>query len=361
VTVWSLAAKVAGAVGAAVGVAAVGAGAGLAAERATVGRRPSRDDPYLLEDFTGPGDSVRVVEADDGVQLHAEVDEPERWPPGPRLTVVLSHGYALNLDTWHLQRRELADLGRLVLWDQRSHGRSGRSDPEHVSVAQLGRDLGRIVAELAPDGPLVLVAHSMGGMGQLALARQRPELFRRRVCGVGLVCTSAGGLDRATFGVPGPFGRLAHRVGPGVVATLARQPDIVERSRQAGSDLGFVLTKRWSFASDVPPSLVDLVAQMNAATPIEVIAAFLPIFGPHDEHSALPILDGIEGLVVGAVQDRIVPVEHARDISRALPLAEYLELDPCGHMAMLEYPDLLTEHLRALVGRAARTARADVA
>ena len=218
-----------------------------------------------------------------------------------------------------------------------------------------------MIDEVAPDGPLVLVGHSMGGMGLISLARQRPELFAERVRGVALVCTSPGGLDQATLGVPGPVGRLAHRFGPGVVAGLARQPELIERGRKAGSDLGYVLTKRWSFASDVPPSVVEIVAEMNAATPVEVLAAFLPIFGKHDERAGLDALVGAESFVVGAVQDRLVPVEHARLIGETLPRADYLELDPCGHMAMLEYPDLVSDRLRALVDRVRAGLRADAA
>ncbi len=338
------------------GLVAVGAAAGLAAERRTVGRRAHVDDPYHGEDFGSAGSPALAVEAADGVQLHVEVDEPERRPVAPRLTIVLSHGYSLNLDSWWFQRRALAGLGRLVLWDQRSHGRSGRSAPDRVNIAQLGRDLARVIEVVAPEGPLVLVGHSMGGMTMMALAGQQPELVRERVVGAGFVCTSAGGLDRSTFGVPGPVGRLLHLVGPAVVAALARQPALVERGRRAGSDLGYLLTSAYSFASaGVPPSVVDLVAEMNAATPIEVIAQFLPIFDRYDERAALPVFSGAESLVVGAVQDRLTPVEHAREIAAALPAADYVELEPCGHMSMLEYPEVVSDALRRLVDRAAGT------
>ena len=42
---------------------------------------------------------------------------------------------------------------------------------------------------------MVLVGHSMGGMTIVALAEQHPELFGDRVVGVGLISTTAGGLD----------------------------------------------------------------------------------------------------------------------------------------------------------------------
>jgi pimeloyl-ACP methyl ester carboxylesterase len=48
---------------------------------------------------------------------------------------VLCHGYALNLDSWHFQRRDLDDVGRLVLYDQRGHGRSTRGSADHATIA----------------------------------------------------------------------------------------------------------------------------------------------------------------------------------------------------------------------------------
>ena len=38
---------------------------------------------------------------------------------------------------------------------------------------------------MVPDGPIVLVGHSMGGMTIVALAELHPELFGDRVVGVG--------------------------------------------------------------------------------------------------------------------------------------------------------------------------------
>ena len=52
-----------------------------------------------------------------------------RRRPTPALTVVFVHGYALNLDCWHFQRAAYRGLVRAVFYDQRSHGRSGRSTP----------------------------------------------------------------------------------------------------------------------------------------------------------------------------------------------------------------------------------------
>ena len=96
---------------------------------------------------------------------------------------------------------------RTVYWDQRSHGRSergacpgGRTAP--VTIDQLGRDLKAVIDAAAPEGPMVLVGHSMGGMTMMALADQFPELIRERVVGVAFVGTSSGRLGEVNFGLP---------------------------------------------------------------------------------------------------------------------------------------------------------------
>ncbi|MHC3821651.1 alpha/beta hydrolase, partial [Streptomyces sp. DT9] len=94
-----------------------------------------------------------------------------------------------------------------VHWDQRSHGRSerGRAQAQgvHVDIDQLGRDLKAVIDAAAPEGPLVLVGHSMGGMTMMALAAQYPALMRDRVVAGAFVGTSSGKLGAVSFGLPG--------------------------------------------------------------------------------------------------------------------------------------------------------------
>jgi pimeloyl-ACP methyl ester carboxylesterase len=345
-----------GLVGAATGVLAAGAAIGLAVERFAVGRRRMPDPELDGEPFGSRRGDPIIAKTDDGLELYAEIEEPEPPPNGkrrkkPPFTIVFCHGYALNLDCWHFQRKELAGEHRMAFYDQRSHGRSGRSPAEHTNINQLGHDLASVLEEVAPEGPIVLVGHSMGGMTILALAEQQPELFAERVVGVCLLATSAGGLDKVTLGVPGPVGRLVHRVVPAFVATLSRAPDLVEHGRKAGSDIGYLLTKHYSFGSKVPPARVEFVAEMLAGTPIEVVADFFPGFAEHDKYTALAALDGIESLVMCGQNDLITPVEHSRELAWRLPNADYVELEDCGHMILIEHPDPVNAALRDLLER----------
>ena len=341
-----------------VGLAAAGVGAaiGLAAERAAVRRRP--DEEPELDGYASLRGTARVVSASDGTALHVEVDEPDpaqavhdRGRPGP--TLVFSHGYCLSMDSWHYQRKALRGRFRMVFWDQRGHGRSGVGPAGSATIDQLGEDLHEVLKAVAPQGPLVLIGHSMGGMTVMSLAERYPQLFRDRVLGVGFVSTSAGGLADVTFGLP-RLGRVVQRVAPGAIKALTRASGLVERGRRIGSDLESVVVRRYSYASPVPDSLVRFTADMIAGTQLEVVSAFLPTFSEHDKREALARIDGVEVLVIVGDSDLLTPVEHSEEIVRRLPGAEFVVVRNGGHLLMLEHHEVVTGHLSELIERSMR-------
>ena len=282
----------------------------------------------------------------DGVVLHAEVDEG----PADDFTVVWVHGYALNMDNWHFQRPHFRGRVRQVFYDQRSHGRSGRSAPENCRLDRLAADLVQVLDEVAGPGPVVLVGHSMGGMSIMRLAAGRPELFGTRMVGVGLLHTSAGEMaDHSPIrGLPG---RAVSRVAEPAMAALNRIPELVARTRKAGSDLGYVATRRLAFASDVPATYVEYVSEMLAATSLEVIADFYPAFAELDEYESLAGLSQLPVLVIGGEGDLWTPVAHTDRIVELLPDAVALRLQNCGHLGMIEHHEQVNAALEDLLDR----------
>jgi pimeloyl-ACP methyl ester carboxylesterase len=337
-----------------VGALAAGAVAGTFAERKTVRAVRLRPDAVATEPFGQlPADRTSVVTASDGVLLHVE----EIGPLDADVTMVFCHGWTLELAMWHFQRQGLADVGRLVFFDHRSHGRSGSSPAGNCTIDQLGRDLEAVIEQRVPAGRVVLIGHSMGGMTIMALAERRPELFERggKVVAVSLVCTSAGAVSEAVFGLPAGVSKIVMRTMPRALVGLGKRSTFLDerRSRGFGNDLSHAFTRRLCFGpADVPASVVDLMERMIAATPLEVIAAFLPAVLDHDKLAALPTLKDIPVLIVAGAKDLITPVAMSRAMSRALPSAELVVLPDAGHMAVLERPALVNLHLRALVARA---------
>ncbi|GII03178.1 alpha/beta fold hydrolase [Planobispora takensis] len=339
-----------GIAGAIVGAASAGVAAGAFAKRYAIGRIRLRPDPEASEPLGELRGRQATVVTSDGAALHAEVDGPEDSP----LTVVLCHGYTLNLDSWHYQRRDLRDYHRLVLWDQRSHGRSSRTGADNSTIDRLGEDLFEVLQELVP-GPCVLVGHSMGGMTIMALADRHPELFGDKVKGVALISTSAGKLAEVSLGLPALLSKAVHKVTPGTVSILGRRGSLVDKGRHAANDVAFLVLRYLGFGDsrNVSPTVVDFVESMIRSTPFEVIANFYPALMSHDKLSALDVLDDVPTSIVVGDDDWLTPVEHSKAIAAALPRARLTEVPDSSHLVQLERPGAVNDALRDLLKRVA--------
>ncbi|ARF74673.1 alpha/beta hydrolase [Kitasatospora albolonga] len=287
-----------------------------------------------------------------------------RKAPAP-VTVVFSHGYCLGQDSWHFQRAALRGLVRAVYWDQRSHGRSerGRAQADGVALGidQLGRDLKAVIDAAAPEGPIVLVGHSMGGMTMMALADQYPALIRDRVAAVAFVGTSSGRLGEVNFGLPVAGVRAVRRVLPGVLRALGTQAELVEKGRRATADLFAGLIKRYSFSSrDVDPAVARFAERLIESTPIDVVAEFYPAFTEHDKSGALPVFRDLPVLILAGEKDLVTPSSHSEAIADVLPEAELILVPDAGHLVMLEHPETVTDRLADLLVRGGAVAAANV-
>src|SRR5689334_3814358 len=99
-----------------------------------------------------PGLRVRTS---DGVELHVA-----EYGSGP-LTVLLLHGWTLDHRLWRKQTADLAERfgrqARILAVDLRGHGRSGSSELSDTNLFRLADDIHAVLAQCAPDGPVVLV------------------------------------------------------------------------------------------------------------------------------------------------------------------------------------------------------------
>ena len=297
------------------------------------------------------------VTASDGVRLHVEIDEahlPQAHSSdltvsdrsGLRgsqahssdLTVVFAHGWVLDLDSWHFQRAALRDRVRMVFYDQRSHGRSPRSTRTGSTFEQLGRDLHDVIEETTPNGPVILVGHSMGGMTIMSFAEQFPEFVRERVAGVLLCGTSAGGL--LPLGTPlRTAANGLERVGLAVTPFLAL-------GRRIGSNRS---SRRLVVGPDAPIRYVDMTTQMLRRTHTHVLLDFLHNFGDLDAYEALAALPGEATVVVSGTHDQLTPHKHSERIVERLPGARLVVADGAGHMVQLERHEQVTAELEDLI------------
>jgi len=296
-----------------------------------------------------------VTRTEDGVRLHVEVD----GDPDAPVTVVFSHGFTAELGEFSLQRSALAERTRVVLYDQRGHGRSDRTHYEHATMEQLGRDLQSVLEATCPTGPVVLVGHSMGGMALLSWARQFPSEVGTRVVGAFLLATSAGDLVSS-----GPLASVVRvltrlRLLAFWLWLLRFGSPVIARLRRPGTRLGYRWVRHYLFGTDDAGDveLVRRVQAMLEATPFTTTAAFYPTFLSHDETAGLSVLAGIPTTVLCGTADRLTPVSHSRAMAAVLQ-DELLEVPGCGHSVNVTRPELVNSALLALIERATRRAAA---
>ena len=104
----------------------------------------------------------------------------------PRGTVVIVHGFSETAEKYHEFIYYLLNEGLSVLvYDQRGHGRSGRTAP--VGIIHVDRftdyikDLEAVLAAYQSEltAPLYLFGHSMGGGISMAFLEKHPDVFEK--------------------------------------------------------------------------------------------------------------------------------------------------------------------------------------
>lgn len=326
------------------GLIAVMAGmaAGVAAEQLAV-RQPWRPDPLADEPFGSVRGEPHWMRASDGTELYVEV-QPADDPSAP--TVIFSHGYCLNQDSWHFQRKALNGRVRIVAWDQRGHGRSERGPAAGNSIEQLGTDLQSVIQAFGADR-VTLVGHSMGGMTIMGLADQFPDTIADAVQGVALVATSAGDVSPRLVGLPAG---VSHRARSAVTSPrLSRRAGEPWIQGARYTDLNFLITKRASVGSKAPNSLSRFTLEMLNATPMDTVLDFLPALMTLDKYEALKVLRDTPAFVTVGESDVMTPPSHTRRILQALPHARSALFADTGHMVQLERADDVTAAIEGLV------------
>ncbi len=269
---------------------------------------------------------VVPVVSRDGTALHVEVFGPDGVP-----TIVLAHGILMQIRNWAYQIEDLADRFRVVAYDQRGHGSSG-GDPRTFSVDALGDDLHAVLEACVPAGEQVVIAgHSMGGMSIMSWAGQYPDEVARRAAAVLLLNTAASAvIDHiAVIGVPRPTHGIARVLIKQKLLTIART-----RAR--------VPIRMLAFGTRAAREHVDALMEMMLAAPDDTVTRFVLAVADVDLLAALPDIT-VPAVVLGGLQDRLLPPVHSRRIARRLPDVESLLLVPhAGHMTIWDHRELVS-------------------
>lgn len=328
--------------GAAAAVAAAGAGAGFVVQRRHT-RRIANDPERAILEAPLAGRPLTVTSSD-GTGLHVELFGAEEAP-----TLVLVHGWTEALRYWVYVIRQLSDQFRIVAYDLRGHGRSGRAPGDDYSLGRFGDDLEAVLEATMPAGERAVVAgHSLGGMSIAAWAEHHD--VASRVGGAALLFTGIGGLVGGQLVVHVP------RFSQALADPIARYAFLGARGSlpRVSTPISYAAIHHVAFGPSATPAQIAFFERMLVACPSDVRARAGLAMHDMDLYHVLPRLT-VPTLVMAGADDRLTPPAHARRIAEELPdLFELVVLPETGHMGPLERPDEVCDALRRLVGQAGR-------
>lgn len=328
--------------------AARGALAGAALGLATAGgwrllakhdeRAVAADPKRWLLDPALPTPTELTVPSADGTRLAVRVYGPDGAP-----TVVLAHGWTCSAQYWTPQLAALAGEARLVVYDQRGHGRSEPVHGARFDADALAEDLQAVLdATLSAGERAVLVGHSMGAMTIVAWAGAHPEEVDQRVSAALLASTGVGDLVSRSLLLPAPTALAAVRELAGR-ALLAAPTAAGPPSPASRRGVRYVALSRQASEAEVA-----FCERITLACPAPVRAAFGRSLRTLDLRAAVAALTVPTVVVVGTA-DRLTPPVHARELVDALPDARLVELPGVGHMSTVAAAEVVNDLIRELV------------
>lgn len=226
----------------------------------------------------------------------------------PNPTLLILPGLLEDADAFEHQVTSLREHGAVVAADL----------TRHDSMA----DLARAAFEQAPDGPLAVLGHSMGGYVLLEMLRQDPG----RIASAIFLNTNARPDSEESTANRRRLVELAERDFPAVIRTLL--PKLVTEAHLADD------------------GITGTITGMALATGKEGFARQqAAIIGRADSRPGLGAIR-CPALVIAGEQDALMPVDVVREIAQGIPGARFEVVADSGHSTSLEQPEALTRLLR---------------
>lgn len=261
-------------------------------------------------------------------------------PPRPEkpvnpVTVVFAHGWTLAHTVWipFIELIQAAHNVRIIAYDQPGHGRSTLGKDYRATICALGETLAEVLESTVPDGPVILVGHSMGGMTIMAYAGAHPGEIGDRVRGILLTGTSAGDITRRFKGVESVVMRAIHR------APMIPTGNFITQRGQRHS----------LFGDRCKPEDLAFTVKVMASTPLPTLSRYYLALMDHDETENLGHLSRTSTVFMVGEKDRLTSTRHARRMHTAVPGSRLVLVPGAGHMLMFEAPDLLAIELTHLL------------
>lgn len=189
--------------------------------------------------------------------------------------LVLLHGATFRAEDWENIFPRLATRYRVLAYDARGHGKSGRADS--YAVGALADDLHRVLALVGR--PAIVIGHSLGGATALLAAARDPRPFRALVLEDPILSLYGMGWRGAYY--QALRAALAVQADPAALkAAVAKLPlpsPGPHGERTVGEVRGFYAPERLAtYYADVDPTFVDAFIAGDAAGRLALEAAVPP-------------------------------------------------------------------------------------
>ena len=231
--------------------------------------------------------------------------------------LILIRGLGSNADHWHPQVVAFSPHFRVVTFDNRGIGRSGKPDVRY-SISMMADDAVGILDGIGISGAHVL-GLSMGGMIAQNIAIRYPEKVNALV----LACTHCGGdhAIRAREEVRKNFADFIYNgsleAGQNAVKSLFAEKTFTEAPE--------IFHRYQEVSRKFPPDLDTLRRQWDA------IAA-------HDTWEDLPQIQAPTLILTGS-EDAVIPAENSNLLAERIPNAQLKIFKGGGHQFLIEQAD----------------------
>jgi pimeloyl-ACP methyl ester carboxylesterase len=254
------------------------------------------------------------------------------------VTSVLCDGILCDGFIWKYLWDELAQLGDVVHWHYRGHGRSeAPRDPSRVDIEAHAADLDAVRRHVG-DPPVVLFGHSMGCQVALEGWRHRRENVR----GLVLLCGSFGKVTQTFRGT-----NLLAQVLPVVSRLASARPELTRAIwSRVPRDISL---KTALLLGEIDPRTIrpeDVLPYLEHMTHVD-FPMFLRMLEHAGEHSAEDVLASIDVpvLLIAGEVDAWTPPHLAELMAREIPDAELVVVPGGTHVTPLEHRDLVRERV----------------
>lgn len=248
-----------------------------------------------------------------------------------RPTLVMLHGWGLNLAVFDTLAAQLASRYDVLRLDLPGHGRSDAD----VAVLEDGIDTAatQLSAEIAihrpaDRAPLHLLGWSLGGLLALALAAAAPQ----RIARITLLASTPCFVARDDW---------PHGLAPAVLENFATQ--LRADYHRTVHEFLELQARGSAQASSTLRELQAALDARGAATPRALVAG-LELLRSVDLRERLTQV-AAPTLVIGGQYDRVTPPGAGRALAAALPRGEYREIARAGHAPFLSHVDTVAQWL----------------